>query len=131
MVLFNKQVLVDSLLKHLEVEGTTAVDGLMDGLVGLAKDLEEELYPWFPQLLEAMVPFLDSDDAKAVEVSSSFAKDLISICFGFLRANVFRRLPVLLPSACSVDQVLFSTPGPGLYRDLRVSGSLSNDLLSS
>jgi hypothetical protein len=69
MVLFNKAAIVESLLKHLAVENTTAVDGLMDAIVGLSKDLEEELYPWFPQLLEAMKPFLDSDDAKAVEFS--------------------------------------------------------------
>ncbi|KAI9030417.1 hypothetical protein DFJ74DRAFT_641289 [Hyaloraphidium curvatum] len=70
MVLFNKEALVEALLKHLAVPDTTAADGLMDAVVGLAKDLEEELYPWFPRVLEAMVPFLDSDDAKAVEVGT-------------------------------------------------------------
>lgn len=67
MVLFHRDEIARLLVEHLKVEGSTALDGLSEAFVTFARDLEEEFYPLFPDLLAALLPHADSDDAKEVE----------------------------------------------------------------
>lgn len=45
-----------------------ALDGLLDLVTKLAKDLEGEFYPYYPRLLSCVIPLVYHQDIKLLEV---------------------------------------------------------------
>ncbi|KAI8994575.1 armadillo-type protein [Pilobolus umbonatus] len=66
-IIHHKDTIVDILEKHLKVKDSLALDGLLDLVTKLAKDLEGEFYPYYPRLLSCIIPLVYHQDIKLLE----------------------------------------------------------------
>ncbi|CEG75265.1 hypothetical protein RMATCC62417_10338 [Rhizopus microsporus] len=89
-IVYHKDTIVDVLEKHLKVKESMALDGLLDLVTKLAKDLEGEFYPYYPRLLSAILPLVYNRDVKLLE--SVF--NCIAYLFKFLSRQILPELDV-------------------------------------
>ncbi|ORZ06726.1 hypothetical protein BCR42DRAFT_496277 [Absidia repens] len=66
-ILHHKDKIVDTLEKYLVDRNSLALDGLLDLVTKLAKDLEGEFYPYYPRMLKCMLPLVYHQDVKLLE----------------------------------------------------------------
>ncbi|OBZ87321.1 U3 small nucleolar RNA-associated protein 20 [Choanephora cucurbitarum] len=83
-IIYHKDTIVDILEKHLKVKGSMALDGLLDLVTKLAKDLEGEFYPYYPRILSCIIPLVYHQDINLLE--SVF--NCIAYLFKFLSRQI-------------------------------------------
>ncbi|TPX60594.1 hypothetical protein PhCBS80983_g01757 [Powellomyces hirtus] len=66
-ILYHKDVIVETILKHLLVPSSLALEPLLDLITALARDLQDECYCYFPRMFTATVKLLDTPDLKLAE----------------------------------------------------------------
>lgn len=67
-IIYHKEQIISILETHLKVKDSMALDGLLDLVTKLAKDLEGEFYPYYPRLLSCVIPLVYHQDIKLLEV---------------------------------------------------------------
>lgn len=67
-IIHYKEEIVNILEKHIKVKDSMALDGLLDLVTKLAKDLEGEFYPYYPRMLTCILPLVYHRDIKLLEV---------------------------------------------------------------
>eukprot|EP01104_Vermistella_antarctica_P005304 TRINITY_DN1578_c0_g1_i1.p1 TRINITY_DN1578_c0_g1~~TRINITY_DN1578_c0_g1_i1.p1 ORF type:complete len:629 (-),score=173.07 TRINITY_DN1578_c0_g1_i1:55-1737(-) len=83
-VLYHKQKVVDTLVKHLTVKGSTALDALLSLTSTLAKDLRQSFYEFFPVILHTVANLIDPSDPNLLES--------VFTCLGYLFKFLQRQL---------------------------------------
>ncbi|KAI8059768.1 armadillo-type protein [Thamnidium elegans] len=83
-IIYHKEQIISILEKHLKVKDSMALDGLLDLVTKLAKDLEGEFYPYYPRLLSCVIPLVYHQDIKLLE--SVF--NCIAYLFKFLSRQI-------------------------------------------
>ncbi|KAK4515117.1 proteasome regulatory particle base subunit rpn10 [Mucor velutinosus] len=83
-IIYHKDDIVNILEKHLKVKDSLALDGLLDLVTKLAKDLEGEFYPYYPRMLASVLPLVYHQDIKLLE--SVF--NCIAYLFKFLSRQI-------------------------------------------
>ncbi|KAJ3175962.1 U3 snoRNP protein [Geranomyces variabilis] len=68
MILQQKDTIVAILLKHLAEPSRVAVEPLLDLTASLARDLQEELYPYFPRICSATLQLLENTELRIAEL---------------------------------------------------------------
>ncbi|KAJ3146142.1 U3 snoRNP protein [Geranomyces variabilis] len=68
MILQQKDTIVAILLKHLAEPSRLAVEPLLDLTASLARDLQEELYPYFPRICSATLQLLENTELRIAEL---------------------------------------------------------------
>jgi len=58
MILFHKDVIANILLKHILVKDTQAYEPLLSLVISFTRDLQEEIYEYFPKFYEAITSLL-------------------------------------------------------------------------
>ncbi|KAI7881842.1 hypothetical protein K492DRAFT_206553 [Lichtheimia hyalospora FSU 10163] len=66
-IVYNKEKIIHTLVEHLQVEESMALDGILDLVTKLAKDLEGEFYPYFMQIFTRMLPLAARRDVVVIE----------------------------------------------------------------
>ncbi|XP_077399499.1 small subunit processome component 20 homolog [Vanacampus margaritifer] len=67
MLVFHQKSIVESLKTHLAVPSSLAYQPLLDLVVQLARDLQTDFYPHFPDLFTLITAMLDTKDAEVLE----------------------------------------------------------------
>ncbi|XP_041637012.1 small subunit processome component 20 homolog [Cheilinus undulatus] len=67
MLVFHQTVIVDSLKTHLGVKDSLAYQPLLDLVVQLARDLQTDFYPHFPDFFLLITSLLDTKDTEILE----------------------------------------------------------------
>ncbi|XP_075867628.1 small subunit processome component 20 homolog [Nelusetta ayraudi] len=67
MLVFHQKVIVESLKLHLSVENSLAFQPLLDLVVQLARDLQTDFYPHFPDFFTLITSLLDTKDTELLE----------------------------------------------------------------
>lgn len=70
-LLYHKDRVVDLFIHHLSVEGSLALEPLLSLVATLARDLQEEFYPYFNRFFQTISSLLKNSNAKLLEVGSS------------------------------------------------------------
>ena len=68
LLLFNKEAVLNLLLAGIRVPGTLALGSLLSLVAALARDLQAEVYPLFPAILDCLVDVMDPSDSDGLEV---------------------------------------------------------------
>uniref|UniRef100_A0A182QJF3 Uncharacterized protein n=1 Tax=Anopheles farauti TaxID=69004 RepID=A0A182QJF3_9DIPT len=97
LLLFNKEAIVQHLIKCLQKSSDDALQPLLDLVVALAKDMRKEFRPYFVGIFEVVVQFLYSDSADRVEWTLLCLAHLFKILRGFLRSDFSLTFSHLLP----------------------------------
>ena len=103
-VLYHKQDIANLIVKHLSVFGSIGLEPILCLVPELARDLQEEFYPHFPSILEAIMRLVDSAQPELVEIIfntvaflfkylSRFIIDDISATFDLLRPAFVHQKP--------------------------------------
>jgi len=58
MILFHKEIIANILIKHILVKDTQAYEPLLSLVISFARDLQEEIYEYFPKFYEAIISLL-------------------------------------------------------------------------
>uniref|UniRef100_A0A8C0AVP8 UTP20 small subunit processome component n=1 Tax=Buteo japonicus TaxID=224669 RepID=A0A8C0AVP8_9AVES len=66
-LVYYQNAIVQSLKTHLQVEGSLAYQPLLDLVVQLARDLQADFYPHFPDFFLAITKLLDTQDTELLE----------------------------------------------------------------
>jgi U3 small nucleolar RNA-associated protein 20 len=77
-LLYHKDRIVDLLIRHLNVENSLALEPLLSLVATLARDLQEEFYPYFNRFFQTISSLLKNANAKLLEVSVCPFSDLMS-----------------------------------------------------
>ncbi|KAI7894165.1 armadillo-type protein [Mucor mucedo] len=83
-IIYHKDEIINILEKHLKVKDSMALDGLLDLVTKLAKDLEGEFYPYYTRMLSCALPLVYHQDIKLLE--SVF--NCIAYLFKFLSRQI-------------------------------------------
>ncbi|KAG7215928.1 hypothetical protein INR49_031524 [Caranx melampygus] len=67
MLVFHQKVIVESLKTHLAVNNSLAYQPLLDLVVQLARDLQTDFYPHFPDFFILITSLLDTKDTEVLE----------------------------------------------------------------
>ncbi|XP_061662596.1 small subunit processome component 20 homolog [Syngnathoides biaculeatus] len=67
MLVFHQKSIVESLKTHLEVKSSLAYEPLLDLVVQLARDLQADFYPHFPEFFTLITAMLDTKDMEVLE----------------------------------------------------------------
>ncbi|XP_061617524.1 LOW QUALITY PROTEIN: small subunit processome component 20 homolog [Phyllopteryx taeniolatus] len=67
MLVFHQKSIVESLKAHLAVKGSLAYQPLLDLVVQLARDLQTDFYPHFPDFFTLITAMLDTKDMEVLE----------------------------------------------------------------
>ncbi|KAL0082208.1 armadillo-type protein [Phycomyces blakesleeanus] len=94
-IVYYKDKIIDILEKHLKVPDSLALDGLLDLITKLARDLEGDFYPYFPRLFACIIPLVYHRDVRLLE--SVF--NCIAYLFKFLARQ-------LTPDLCETFSML-------------------------
>jgi U3 small nucleolar RNA-associated protein 20 len=100
-ILHHRDEIIEILLRHLQVEKSSARVAILELLSTLARDLRMEYYPVFPRVLRAVAMLLDPRDVQVVEASF--------VCIGFLFKFLLRQLLGDLPNVFSCVMRCFQT----------------------
>ncbi|KAJ3068143.1 U3 snoRNP protein [Podochytrium sp. JEL0797] len=67
-ILYHQKEIVDLLVLHLEKDSSTgAAEPLLNLVTLLARDLQEEFFPYFPRVLKSILTLIHKNDAKLLE----------------------------------------------------------------
>ncbi|KAI7902962.1 armadillo-type protein [Cokeromyces recurvatus] len=83
-IIYHKETIITIFEKHLQVNESMALDGILDLITKLAKDLEGEFYPYYTRLLSRILPLVYQKDIKLLE--SVF--NCIAYLFKFLSRQI-------------------------------------------
>ncbi|KAI9478566.1 MAG: hypothetical protein EXX96DRAFT_601338 [Benjaminiella poitrasii] len=83
-IIYHKETIITVFEKHLQVNESMALDGILDLITKLAKDLEGEFYPYYTRLLSRILPLVYQKDIKLLE--SIF--NCIAYLFKFLSRQI-------------------------------------------
>lgn len=67
-LLYHKEQVVDLLVKNLDDGNVLALEPILDLTTQLAKDLDDELFPYLHRLLASILPLVEFRDVKVIEV---------------------------------------------------------------
>uniref|UniRef100_A0A671YHV5 UTP20 small subunit processome component n=1 Tax=Sparus aurata TaxID=8175 RepID=A0A671YHV5_SPAAU len=67
MLVFHQKAIVESLKTHLAVDGSLAYQPLLDLVVQLARDLQTDFYPHFPDFFVLITSLLETKDTELLE----------------------------------------------------------------
>ncbi|XP_054655986.1 small subunit processome component 20 homolog [Dunckerocampus dactyliophorus] len=67
MLVFHQKFIVESLKTHLAVKSSLAYEPLLDLVVQLARDLQTDFYPHFPDFFTLITSMLDTKDTEVLE----------------------------------------------------------------
>ncbi|XP_048124200.1 small subunit processome component 20 homolog [Alosa alosa] len=67
LLVFHQKAIVDSLKTHLSVKGSMAFQPLLDLVVQLARDLQTDFYPHFPEFFVIITAILETQDTEVLE----------------------------------------------------------------
>ncbi|KAJ3091156.1 U3 snoRNP protein [Quaeritorhiza haematococci] len=66
-LLYHKETVVNLIIKHLQVPNSLAYEPLLNLVTVLARDLQDEFVPFFPQVFRATISLLPQADVKLLE----------------------------------------------------------------
>ncbi|KAG0221648.1 armadillo-type protein [Mortierella sp. GBAus27b] len=66
-LLYHKEHVVDLIIQNLNQGNALSLEPILDLTTQLAKDLDDELFPYFHQLLAAILPLVEARDVKVIE----------------------------------------------------------------
>ncbi|CAG9813428.1 unnamed protein product [Phaedon cochleariae] len=66
-LLLSKDHIIEILLKHLRFKNALYIQPLLENIVAVARDLQKDFYPYFPQFLEILIDLLETKDAEQIE----------------------------------------------------------------
>lgn len=66
-LLFYKDKVFEILCDHLSQRNSACLDALLDLMAQLTRDLQNEIYPYFPKILSTLTHLLDSREADVIE----------------------------------------------------------------
>ncbi|GAB6033711.1 U3 snoRNP protein [Chamberlinius hualienensis] len=66
-LVLNKEIIIECLKKHLNVEGSLAYSPLLELVVALSRDLQKDFYPYFYDFFEIFVKLLLNKSAEVIE----------------------------------------------------------------
>ncbi|KAI8977543.1 armadillo-type protein [Mycotypha africana] len=87
-IIHHKEQIINILERHLQVQESMALDGILDLITKLAKDLEGEFYPYYARLLSSILPLVYQKDIRLLE--SVF--NCIAYLFKFLSRQILPEL---------------------------------------
>ena len=67
MLLYHKNKIINLLIEELQKENSLAMETLLELSTCIARDLQDEFYPFFPQILIVLVKLLDPNNPKLLE----------------------------------------------------------------
>ncbi|KAM9772369.1 small subunit processome component 20 homolog [Syngnathus typhle] len=67
LLVFHQKSIVESLKKHLTIKSSLAYQPLLDLVVRLARDLQTDFYPHFPDFFTLITAMLDTQDTEVLE----------------------------------------------------------------
>uniref|UniRef100_A0A3Q2XQB0 UTP20 small subunit processome component n=1 Tax=Hippocampus comes TaxID=109280 RepID=A0A3Q2XQB0_HIPCM len=82
MLVFHQKSIVESLKTHLAVTSSLAYQPLLDLVVRLARDLQTDFYPHFPDFFTLITAMLDTKDTEVLE--------WVFTCLSYLYKNLWR-----------------------------------------
>ncbi|KAI8098559.1 uncharacterized protein BX664DRAFT_254120 [Halteromyces radiatus] len=94
-IIHHKEKIMDIMEKYMMVPNSLALDGLLDLVTKLAKDLEGEFYPYYTRMLKCMLPLVYHQDIKLLECLFNS----IAYLFKFLSRQI-------LPDICDTFDLL-------------------------
>ncbi|KAK9695959.1 U3 snoRNP protein [Basidiobolus ranarum] len=68
-LLYHKENVIDILEEHLKVEDSLALEPLLNLVTMLAKDLQEEFFPYYERMLACIIPLVKHKDVNILEWS--------------------------------------------------------------
>ncbi|KAJ3068043.1 U3 snoRNP protein, partial [Rhizoclosmatium hyalinum] len=67
LVLYHQKEIVELIIKYLEIPKSGAAEPLLNLVTLLARDLQEEFFPYFPSVLKSILTLIHKSDAKLLE----------------------------------------------------------------
>ena len=67
-LLYHKDQVVELLIKNLSEANVLSLEPVLDLTTQLSKDLDQELFPYFDRILEAILPLVEFRDVNVIEV---------------------------------------------------------------
>ncbi|KAG0375311.1 U3 snoRNP protein [Mortierella sp. AD032] len=96
-LLYHKEQVVELLVKNLNEANYLALEPILDLTTQLSKDLDDELFPYFDQLLKAILPLVDFRDVKVIEWAFNCIASLFKKYSEQLRTNLCPTFKLLAP----------------------------------
>ncbi|KAJ8667479.1 hypothetical protein QAD02_009142 [Eretmocerus hayati] len=96
-LLHKKQHVIDTLLKYLKLKDPLCLHTIFDLVIAVAKDLQIDFYPYFPDFLEAIIDLLQTKDAEQLEHTFTTLAYLMKFQWRFLIRNVDKIFHLLVP----------------------------------
>ncbi|KAI8611937.1 armadillo-type protein [Chytriomyces sp. MP71] len=66
-ILYHQKEIVDAIVKYLENQNALAAEPLLSLVTLLARDLQEEFFPYFPRVLQTILTLIQKTDARLLE----------------------------------------------------------------
>ncbi|KAM9701340.1 small subunit processome component 20 homolog, partial [Menidia menidia] len=100
LLVFHQRAIVESLKAHLAVPGSLAYQPLLDLVVQLARDLQTDFYPHFPDFFVLITSLLDTKDTEQLEWAFT--------CLSYLYKYLWRLMVKDMPSIYSLYSSLLA-----------------------
>ncbi|XP_051172265.1 small subunit processome component 20 homolog [Leptopilina boulardi] len=96
-LLNSQQHVIDTLLKYLKLKDPLCLQTVLELIVAVARDLQKEFYPHFPEFLTAIIDILWTKDADQLEYTFTTLAYLFKFLWRYLIRNVDKIFNLLLP----------------------------------
>ncbi|XP_076008545.1 small subunit processome component 20 homolog [Genypterus blacodes] len=100
LLVFHQKAIVESLKTHLAVRNSLAYEPLLDLVVQLARDLQADFYPHFPDFFVLITLLLDSKDTEVLEWAFT--------CLSYLYKYLWRLMVKDMPKIYSLYSTLLA-----------------------
>ncbi|XP_066592766.1 small subunit processome component 20 homolog [Prorops nasuta] len=96
-LLNQKQYVVDMLKEYLKMKNTLFLQPILELTIALARDLQKDFYPYFPEFLTIIIDLLQTKDTEQIEYSFTTLAYLFKFLWRYLIRNVPTVFKLLLP----------------------------------
>ncbi|XP_047005132.1 small subunit processome component 20 homolog [Schistocerca americana] len=97
LILNQKEVIVAVILKHLAAKDPLSLQPILELVVALAQDLRQEIYPFYQDILQKLIPLLSSKDADQLEWTFNCLAYLFKFLWRYLVKDVDAVFDSLIP----------------------------------
>ncbi|XP_068083874.1 small subunit processome component 20 homolog [Anabrus simplex] len=97
LLLNQKHEVVSVLQKHLEIKHPLCLQALLEFVVALVRDLQNEVYPFYPELLHRVIDLLATKDAEQLEWAFTCLAYMFKFLWRYLVKDVATVFDSLLP----------------------------------
>lgn len=97
LILNQKEAIVAVILKHLGAKDPLSLQPILELVVALAQDLRQEIYPFYQEILQKLIPLLSSKDADQLEWTFNCLAYLFKFLWRYLVKDVDTVFNSLIP----------------------------------